>query len=363
MALPITTERVSFGHPDKVADQISDTVLDFFLELDSDARVACETLVSEDSVIIRGEYSSYVDIEDVMEDAKGKIAHTIQDIGYDYSSDLHQKFGMHSPIDMQMKKQSSEIYSAVHSDVIGAGDQGIVVGHYDPTTSSGLPYNMDIARGVIDRLQRNIYDSDGDRILLPDAKTQVSVDSNENLTILVSTCHTNKHDVSYIRDKVEEKIRLLDNCENAKIIVNPAGAWHYGGPASDTGLTGRKIVVDSYGPKVPVGGGAFSGKDWTKVDRSGAYMARWVAKQMALHYTLPVTVYVSYIIGQANPSDVIVMIDEKGVDKSIKSIIPDYDDMMFSPQEICNRFGLNNPIYLQTARHGHFGCVVYPWEK
>ena len=375
---PLPAECVSMGHPDKVADQISDTVVDFFIHADKDARVACETLVSRQSVIVRGEVGSFIDITDrrVMDELEENIRRTIQFIGYKIYHGQDQFFDCNRcNIDIKLVQQSKEISSAVNGSIIGAGDQGVVVGHYDCHTRTGMPISMEMARMITNELP---FLCDG--LNLPDYKVQVSWTNDRRgliPCILVSTSHLREISVDDLQKLLTDGIlKTYDDAGYSKsypvtptVVVNPAGAWLQGGPASDTGVTGRKIVVDSYGPSVPVGGGAFSGKDWTKVDRSGAYMARWVAGKISKISGKSINVHVAYIIGDPDPCSISIKELQNNdwsdleLSKTFSEIGIEVND--FTPERIRDRFKMNTSLeYVYTSRYGHFGTqtILHPWD-
>lgn len=358
-----TTEAVSQGHPDKVADQISDAVLDAYLKIDENARVGCECMLMKDLIVVSGEACADGEV-----DVPSIVHNVLRRIGYDrpeHSYDFKQ-----IEILDKINTQSPEIASAVVKDegVLGAGDQGIMFGFACNETESFMPMGHYAAFSVIKALEKDIADhrsgDDWGSIFLPDAKSQVTIkyDDDRNplaiKTVVLSTQH--KQDVSlaklkeYIHAQIipplKEKFGLMMN--ETEFIINPAGAWHFGGPAADTGLTGRKIVIDNYGPDCPVGGGAFSGKDPTKVDRSAAYMARHIAKNMVNRGAKRATVQLSYAIGMPEP--VSIWTDADVLDKSILNL-----DL--TPSGIIDYFKLRRPIYETTASGGHFGRD-FPWE-
>ena len=340
-----TVESVTSGHPDKICDQISDAILDAYLTLDPKSRVAVETFGGHGRLVIGGEVTSLGKVDYV------KIAREVyKNIGY--KGELE--------ISAHIVKQSPDI--ALGVDTGGAGDQGIMYGFATDETPEFLPKGVVLAHKLAKRLEdsRKIGEISW---LRPDGKTQVTYTDGKLNTVLVSTQHAGDVKLEEIKKEITEKIifPLLSKKERktVKILVNPTGHFVAGGFEADTGLTGRKIMVDTYGGIIPHGGGCFSGKDATKVDRSGAYMARYVAKNLvASGYGKEVLVSVAYAIGMAEPL-MIEAINEKGEDLS-KVVHKNFD---FRPLAIIERLGLRNPIFRQTATYGHFGKENLPWEK
>jgi len=357
----ITSESVSFGHPDKIADQISDALLDAYLEQDENSKVAIETMVKDNMVIVGGEVKSNAII-----DIKPIIMNLVKDIGY--TDPEHGFYYKNLSIINIIGEQSNEINKAVDAEELGAGDQGFMVGYATNETSEYMPLGMYISRKIVNHVVKIGFG--------PDAKSQTTIEHNDNNirihTILVSACHKNDIDVQTVRKKIKDEIlsnamnldkkvfELIDN--NVNIVINPAGSWNVGGPVSDCGLTGRKIVVDQYGPYCPVGGGAFSGKDFSKVDRSGAYLARYIAKNIvATGIANKCKVEIAYMIGVAEPAslsiDTFDMANDEKLLQIVKQIFP------LKPKEIIDKFNLKNPIYQDTAKNGHFGHSHYAWEQ
>lgn len=378
-----TSESVSSGHPDKVADQISDAVLDEIIKQDRRAHVACETLVTTGLVVISGEVTAeaYVDLQKTVRD-------TINEIGYD-NGELY--FDGHScAVINTIHEQSPDInmgVSKVNEALQGAGDQGIMFGYAVKDGIEYMPYEIMIAHRILQVLEqyRRNFPEKG---LRPDAKSQVTMEYSEDGrplkidTIVVSQQHSENLDIERLSEIVRNAIHQVA-CELPKEVgdmfhdftfyVNPTGRFVIGGPHGDTGLTGRKIIVDTYGGKCPHGGGAFSGKDPSKVDRSAAYFCRWVAKNLvAAGVADEVTIQVSYAIGVPKPLSVFVdthgkcnigMSDAEIAGRLMKSID-------FTPNGMIRRLHLVNPIYKETAKYGHFGRKSYvkdgikyfPWE-
>ena len=375
-----TSESVTEGHPDKICDQISDAVLDAILEKDPDARVACETTTSTGLVHIMGEIttSCYVDIPKIAREV-------IRDIGYDnatYGFDCNT-----CAVITNIDEQSGDIALGVDKSYEakakgeseldnGAGDQGMMFGYACDETPELMPLAISLAHKMAKRLTQVRKEGKVD-YLRPDGKTQVTVEYDENNqpvrvdTVVLSTQHSPKVELDQIRkDMIELVIKptvpanLMD--ENTKVYVNPTGRFVIGGPQGDTGLTGRKIIVDTYGGSAPHGGGAFSGKDPTKVDRSAAYAARWVAKNVvAAGLADRCQVQLAYAIGVARP--VSVRVDTFGTGTVSDSALEDAVEKVFDlrPTAIIKRLDLRRPIYRQVAAYGHFGRpeLDLPWER
>ena len=358
-----TSESVSEGHPDKVADQISDAILDNFLAQDPHSRVACETLVTTGQVIIAGELTSanYVDVQSV-------ARRTIAEIGY---TKAEYKFEAEScGILTALHEQSADIARGV--DVQGAGDQGMMFGYATAETENFMPLTLDLAHTLVYTLARIRKEGQQMTYLRPDAKSQVTIEYNdlgEPLridTIVVSTQHDEGVSQEQIRRDIETillpRVATRDHRYaellkgNFRLLVNPTGNFVIGGPHGDTGLTGRKIIVDTYGGRGAHGGGAFSGKDPSKVDRSAAYAARWIAKNMvAAGVAREMLVQVSYAIGVAEPVSICVNTYGTGIcsDEQIAAKIQQLFDL--TPAGIIRDLKLLNPIYEPTARYGHMG--------
>ena len=376
-----TSESVTEGHPDKICDQISDAVLDAILAQDPVARVACETTVSTGLVHIMGEIttSCYVDIAKVAREV-------IRDIGYDrakYGFDCdtcgvvlnidEQSPDIAMGVDKALEAREGEMTDELDG---GAGDQGMMFGYACRETEELMPLAISLSHKLAQRLTAVRKDGTLD-YLRPDGKSQVTVEYDENQNpvrvdaVVISTQHSPEASLERIRaDMVEHVIRptipanLMD--ENTKIYVNPTGRFVVGGPQGDSGLTGRKIIVDTYGGSAPHGGGAFSGKDPTKVDRSAAYAARWVAKNVvAAGLADRCQVQLAYAIGVARP--VSVLVDTFGTGKVSDEVLEQAVNQVFDlrPTAIINRLDLRRPIYRQTAAYGHFGRpeLDLPWEK
>ncbi|PID59270.1 MAG: methionine adenosyltransferase [Ignavibacteriae bacterium] len=367
MSYFFTSESVSEGHPDKVADAISDGILDEIIKQDQTARVACETFVTTGLVLVGGEIttSAYVDIQEI-------VRKTVKNIGY---TEAEYKFDSEScSVLNAIHSQSPDIAMGV--DTGGAGDQGIMFGYACNQTPELMPMPIVYAHKLVKKLtdvrKRNKKLMP---YLRPDSKSQVTVEYDENNkpiridTVVISTQHDPKVSQKRIKDDVIKYIikkvipaRLLD--ENTKYHVNPTGRFEIGGPHGDSGLTGRKIIVDTYGGWAPHGGGAFSGKDPSKVDRSATYAARHIAKNIvAAKLAKECLVQLAYAIGVAEP--VSVYVDTKGTgvisDNEISEMIKKEVDL--TPNAIIKKLELKNPIYHKTASYGHFGRKEFSWEK
>ncbi len=420
MAFLFTSESVSEGHPDKIADQISDAILDAFLALDPNARVACETFVTTGLVVVGGEFRS-----SAKPDIQPIVREVIRRIGY-----IHPELGFSADacgIISVYHEQSADIAMGVDrgDDEIGAGDQGLMFGYATTETHRYVPLTIDLSHVIMQELSKiRKHEPDIMPYLRPDAKAQVTVKYEERLkpvaidTILISTQHeeparlfpdSSNPDSAFLTRLRSDVINVLlprvlerykDSPDiynliadfiqraknnNAKLLLNPTGRFVIGGPHGDTGLTGRKIIVDTYGGWAPHGGGAFSGKDPTKVDRSAAYMARYAAKNLvAAGVAKEVTVQVAYAIGIADPASISVQLNEpaEGVTpEKVENTLRELFD--FRPAAIINTLQLNKPIYFPTASYGHMGrtpeskqvnvivgnetvsteVTLFPWEK
>lgn len=362
-----TSECVTCGHPDKVADAISDAILDACLAQDPNSRVACEVMVTTEFCVICGEITTkaVVDYPAVARQVIASIGYTDPDTGF---------CAENVQILCKVHTQSADIAMGTNDDVGGAGDQGMMFGGACTQTKELMPLPVALARALANRLTACIRENDK---LRPDGKTQVSVelDANGNVlgvdTVVVSVMHTRDYPIEqlrqYVRDAVIAPVLTeygFSVADVANIHINPTGQFVIGGPDGDTGLTGRKIIVDTYGGYFSHGGGAFSGKDPTKVDRSAAYMARYMAKNLvAAGLAEKIQVQLAYAIGVAQP--VSVNVDSFGTGK-----IPDAEMTKLlratcdlTPAGIIAKLGLRRPIYADTARNGHFGAAGRPWEE
>lgn len=378
-----TSESVSMGHPDKVADQISDAILDAILAQDPKARVACETLVTTGQVVLAGEITTtaYVDAAQIARDTIREIGYTHADIGFDADS-----CGVMSAI----HSQSPDIARGVdHADDAnddqGAGDQGLMFGYASDETDTLMPLPIHLAHRIVEQLAK-VREDGTLPWLRPDGKSQVTVEYLDEKPVRVHTVVVStQHDISVIdksTDKVSDKAKkeiiekvirpsIPAHLWNDKIIfhVNPTGKFVVGGPHGDTGLTGRKIIVDSYGGRGAHGGGAFSGKDPSKVDRSACYMARYIAKNIvAGGLATSAEVQLAYAIGVAQPVSVTVSTEGTAVipEDKIAELVREHFPL--TPRGIIKHLDLLKPIYKQTARHGHFGRNPgedgsFSWEK
>lgn len=383
--LLFTSESVSAGHPDKLCDQISDAILDAYLSVDPDAKVAAEVFATGQNVIVGGEISSTatVNLEEVVKGAITKAGFR-DEMGYSAST---------VNIQIMVSPQSPEIHDGVFEsaevrngtargvlDTQGAGDQGLMFGYASKETENLMPLPIAIANALIRKQAEYVnHNHEGLPQLWPDAKAQVTVVYDNNGypmgidTVLMSTQHPATVSVDEVREFVEEYIfdvilsefeeKYDLNTVGTKYIVNPAGSFVVGGPVGDAGLTGRKIIVDTYGGMARHGGGAFSGKDSSKVDRSAAYATRWVAKHIvASGLAEKAEVQVSYAIGQAHP--VAMYVDTMGTgivsDSLIQEAVEDVFDLR--PMAIVKTLGLKAPVFSQTSVGGHFDVPTYPWE-
>jgi len=374
MSYLFTSESVSEGHPDKIADQISDAILDNFLAFDPDSKVACETLVTTGQVILSGEVksSTYIDVQKVAREIIKKIGYTKSEYMFDFKS-----CGILSMI----HEQSDDINRGVvkkNNEEQGAGDQGIMFGYATNETKNYMPLALDISNKILQELALLRRENDEIKYLRPDSKSQVTIEySDDNKpqsikTIVISTQHDDFDSEDKMLNKIKSDIinilipRLFDKNpdlinlfnDNVEYLINPTGKFVIGGPHGDTGLTGRKIIVDTYGGKGAHGGGAFSGKDPSKVDRSGAYAARHIAKNIvAAGICDEALVQISYAIGVAEPVALYVnTYDTSRInfsDGDISEMLLGLFDLR--PYSIEKLFDLRKPIYLETAAYGHMG--------
>ena len=377
-----TSESVTEGHPDKICDQISDGVLDAMLKLDPRARVACEVSCTTGLVIVMGEISiseGYVDIPGLVRNTLKNIGYTDPSYGFDY-----QSCGVMVAIDEQSSDISAGVSNALETrssamsedevESLGAGDQGMMVGYACDETPELMPLPMALSHQLTKKLSE-VRKSGELKYLRPDGKSQVTVEYSKGIpkrvhTVLLSNQHDPDVENAIIEkdliEKVAKDIIPHDLLIDTRFIVNPSGRFVIGGPVGDTGLTGRKILVDTYGGMARHGGGAFSGKDPTKVDRSAAYAARWVAKNLvAAGVASRAEVQVSYAIGVSAP--ISVSVETFGTNKisnqEIDQIVETHFDLR--PGAIIRDLDLRRPIYYQTASYGHFGRtdVELPWEQ
>ena len=374
-----TSESVTEGHPDKLCDYISDNVLDAYLREDSKSRVACETVAGKGLVLVTGEITSKanIDIEKIVRDTIKKIGYTDEntDISYEKCKVIinvsKQSPDIALGVDKSLESKTNEEEVIVESE--GAGDQGMVFGFATDETESYLPMPIYLSHKLARRLTE-VRKNGEISYLRPDGKVQVTVEYEDDKpvridTVVVSTQHEENVDLEVLKKDIKEKVintvideELLD--ENTKYFINPTGRFVIGGPLGDTGLTGRKIIVDTYGGFSRHGGGAFSGKDATKVDRSGSYMARYIAKNIVANgLAKKCEIQISYAIGVAKP--VSIFVDTFGTasvsDEKIVEIINNNFDL--TPRGIINTLNLEQPIYAETTNYGHFGKEYLPWEK
>jgi S-adenosylmethionine synthetase len=360
----LTSESVAPGHPDKLCDQISDAILDAHLEQDPTARVACESAISGDQVWVFGEVSSEAQV-----DVRAIVRTVLRRAGYRSAADGIDPES--AQIDVSIRHQSPEISAAVTgTSEIGAGDQGIVYGYATQETENLMPYPIEIAHNIIRELAFRRTQS---KALKPDGKAQVTVAYGDEVAmitgIVLSSQHANDVNLDQVRGILQEIVTdgiggAIAVAPEAKTYLNPGGRFVLGGPAADAGLTGRKIIVDTYGGACRHGGGAFSGKDATKVDRSGAYAARWIAKNLvASGAANKAEVAIAYGIGLTSPVSVSVNTFGTGrvKDAQLSEVIQKAVDLRVGA--VIERLGLRSPIYLPTATYGHFGHAAYSWEK
>ncbi len=376
-----TSESVTEGHPDKVCDQISDAILDTIISQDPNARVACETFCTTDKVVVMGEITTAAsfNVENIVRGVVFDIGYNIPDIGFDSKTCDVTSFINEQSADISggvgNSLESRENSTCDVADTIGAGDQGMMFGFACDETEEYMPLTTALAQELALKLSQ--VRKDGTLpYLRPDGKTQVTVEYEDGVpvridTIVISTQHSEDVTQEQLKvDLIDSVIKavvpsnLID--ETTKYLINPSGRFVIGGPAGDTGLTGRKIIVDTYGGVARHGGGAFSGKDPTKVDRSAAYAARYVAKNVvAAGLAKRCELQLAYAIGVASP--VSVYVDTFGTETVAKELIEDAIKNVFDlrPYSIIKDLGLRKPIYRDTAAYGHFGRkdVDFSWEK
>jgi S-adenosylmethionine synthetase len=369
-----TSESVSEGHPDKVCDRISDTVVDLFLNADPVARVACETLATTNRVVIAGEVRGPSSITfDLIEEA---TRHAIKDIGYEQDGFHWQTANVEVLLHAQSADIAQGVDAAGNKDE-GAGDQGIMFGYACKETDSLMPAPIYFSHGILRSLAEARH-SGATSLLAPDAKSQVTLRYEDGkpvcaTSVVVSTQHAESADQEDVREFVRKHVlNVLPEgwmCDDAQFYVNPTGRFVIGGPDGDCGLTGRKIIVDTYGGAAPHGGGAFSGKDPTKVDRSAAYAARYLAKNVvAADLADRCTIQLSYAIGVSKPLSVYINTHDTGQvdEEKLSLILQELVDL--TPRGIRHHLGLNKPIYARTAAYGHFGRQPdadggFSWER
>jgi len=369
-----TSESVTEGHPDKVADQISDTILDAMLNEDPRSRVACETMVSTGMVFIGGEITTetYVDLNDLVRGTIKRIGYIDASMGFDYQT---------CAVISAIGKQSPDIAQGVDEDdglhkELGAGDQGMMFGYAVRETEELMPLPIQLSHQLV-RQMATVRHEGILPFLRPDGKSQVTVEYDSKTkkpvgihTVVLSTQHDEAVSLKEIRESLLKHVvkpvlpDALTDYDNLILHVNPTGRFVIGGPMGDAGLTGRKIMVDTYGGAESHGGGCFSGKDPTKVDRSGAYVARYIAKNLvAAGLAEKCSVELAYAIGVAKP--VSILVDTRGTGKLSDEELTDVvqDTFPLKPKEIITQLDLMRPIYAKTAAYGHFGRSEFPWEK
>ncbi|MBR1748113.1 MAG: methionine adenosyltransferase [Clostridia bacterium] len=372
-----TSESVTEGHPDKVCDRVSDSILDAILAQDKDARVACECCCTENFLLIMGEISTTakIDVEKIARDAVREIGYDKKEYGFDADTlEIKLLLNTQSPdiamgVDDSIEyREGGDVY-----DLNGAGDQGLMFGFATDETEEYMPTAIVLSHKLCKKLAE-IRKSGEIKYLRPDGKAQVTVEYDGDKVrrvdaVVLSTQHDDTVTLEDLRQDMMEKVikatipaDLLD--ENTKYYINPTGRFVVGGPKGDSGLTGRKIIVDTYGGFIPHGGGSFSGKDPTKVDRSATYYARYVAKNLvAAGLCKKCEIQVAYAIGKANPVSISIdafgtgRISDEAIGRAVKEVFD------FRPRAIIENLGLNAPQYAVTSSYGHFGDPSYAWEK
>ena len=370
-----TSESVCEGHPDKLCDLISDSILDAYLEKDKSSRVGCEVVAGKDTIFVTGEITSkaHVNIEKVVRDTIKKIGYFGKGIDIDYKT---------CDVIINVSKQSADIALGVDRSLedkngeevcsFGAGDQGIMFGYATDETDEYMPLAISLAHKLTKRIsyvrKNNIIDGLG-----PDGKAQVTIEYDGDKptridTIVISVQHSSSINLSILKEKIVslviEEVVPNNLLNNTKYLINPTGRFIIGGPLGDSGLTGRKIIVDTYGGYARHGGGAFSGKDATKVDRSASYMARHIAKNIVANgYARRCEIQLSYAIGVARP--ISIFVDTFGTESISNEEIIDKinDNFDLTPKGIIDYLDLQRPIYKLTTNYGHFGKEELPWER
>ncbi|RVT43444.1 methionine adenosyltransferase [Sphingobium algorifonticola] len=380
-----TSESVSEGHPDKVADQISDAIVDLFLSIDDQARIACETLTTTQLVVLAGEIRGKGIYEDgqwapgIPERVEQVVRETVKRIGYEQDGFHWESFRFENNLHGQSAHIAQGVDESGNKDE-GAGDQGIMFGYASDETPDLMPATLYYSHKILERLAHDRHAKVVD-FLEPDAKSQVTLEYIDEkpvraTALVVSTQHAAGMDNDESRAKLRAYVKgvMADVLpegwmpDDAQIYVNPTGLFEIGGPDGDAGLTGRKIIVDTYGGASPHGGGAFSGKDPTKVDRSAAYVSRYMAKNIvAAGLARRCTIQLSYAIGVAEPLSLYVDTHGTGTvpESAIEAVLPTL--VRLTPKGIRTHLKLNKPIYQKTAAYGHFGRApdgdFFPWEK
>jgi S-adenosylmethionine synthetase len=381
-----TSESVSEGHPDKVADQISDAIVDLFLAKDPEARIACETLTTTQLVVLAGEIRGEGIMDEsgnwapgVREEVEATVRRTVKQIGYEQDGFHWETLRFENNLHPQSAHIAQGVDASGNKDE-GAGDQGIMFGYASTETPDLMPATLDYSHKILERMAADRH-SGAAPFLEPDAKSQVTLRYNAQgvpeaaTAIVVSTQHAKGYDEgekeaelhAYVKGVIADLLpaNLLGDTEYH---INPTGSFEIGGPDGDAGLTGRKIIVDTYGGAAPHGGGAFSGKDPTKVDRSAAYITRYLAKNIvAAGFATRCTIQLAYAIGVSKPLSLYVDTHGTGTvgDDAIEAVLPTLVDL--TPRGIRTHLGLNKPIYRKTAAYGHFGRKsegdYFPWER
>ncbi len=364
MSNTFTSESVCAGHPDKICDQVSDAIVDAALKKDKYSRVAVETMVTKNFIAMAGEVTTKgkINYQKIARDVIKKLGYTKKELDFTYNA----------PMTIKIHTQSAEI--AVGVDAQGAGDQGMMYGYACEETKSLMPLPISIAHRLAERVDE-VREKKLLTYLRPDGKTQATVtyDRNRPVSVEEIVLAIPHFENMKIRDVKEDLYKIVVvpvlrefgfKIAESDVIVNGTGVWHFGGPAADTGVTGRKIVVDTYGGMARVGGGAFSGKDPTKVDRSGAYAARFLAKNIVANKLASrCEVRLAYFIGAKKP--IMQEVETFGTEKKSKKLINDFMEKILdtSVSGILEGLNLRRPIYLKTAAYGHFGRDNFPWEK
>jgi S-adenosylmethionine synthetase len=381
-----TSESVSEGHPDKVADQISDSIVDLFLSKDPEARIACETLTTTQLVVLAGEIRGRGIMDEdgnwapgVPEEVEATVRRTVKEIGYEQEGFHWETLRFENNLHPQSAHIAQGVDASGNKDE-GAGDQGIMFGYASTETPDLMPATLDYSHKILERMAADRHSGKAP-FLEPDAKSQVTLRYNAQgvpeaaTAIVVSTQHAKGYDEgekeaelhTYVKGVIADLLpaNLLTETEYH---INPTGSFEIGGPDGDAGLTGRKIIVDTYGGAAPHGGGAFSGKDPTKVDRSAAYITRYLAKNIvAAGFATRCTIQLAYAIGVSKPLSLYVDTHGTGTvgDDAIEAVLPTLVDL--TPRGIRTHLGLNKPIYRKTAAYGHFGRKAegdfFPWER
>ncbi len=379
MSYLFTSESVSEGHPDKVCDRVSDTVLDLFLTTEPEARVACETFATTDRVIIGGEVRATTDnLSSILQNVEGAVRDAIKDIGYEQDKFHHANLNFQSFLHEQSADIAMGVDGGSNKDE-GAGDQGLMFGYACLETDVLMPAAIHYSHQILHKLAA-VRKADSDSILGPDSKSQITLVYDEKgrpvsvHKVVLSTQHAAGASINDIREMIKPIVAdVLPQgwmVADEDLLVNPTGNFVIGGPDGDAGLTGRKIIVDTYGGAAPHGGGAFSGKDPTKVDRSAAYAARYLAKNVvSAGLAERCTIQLAYAIGVAEPISVYANTHSTGTisNKELEEVLK--ASMNLTPRGIREHLGLNKPIYAPTAAYGHFGRLAgeagagsFSWE-